>query len=185
MKNTLQDYIKIYNIIPPEICNSTIQSLNNAPWETHQFYDYKNETKISNEKELSVAMYNTPSHEFLMALVDKAYTTYIKELNFFWFGCWTKHTTIRFNKYSVGTQMKQHCDHIQSIFDGENKGIPIMSCIGVLNDDYKGGELVFFEDQIYKLNKGDILIFPSNFLYPHKVNEVIEGKRYTFVSWAF
>ena len=81
--------------------------------------------------------------------------------------------------------MKEHWDGIQSIFDGENKGVPIMSCLGILNDNYKGGELVFFQDQIYKVNKGDILIFPSNFLYPHKVNEVTEGTRYSFVSWAF
>lgn len=185
MKNTLQDYIKIYNIIPPEICDQAVQSLQNKNWETHSFYDYKHEKITSFEKELSVLHDQIPLHDNLMSLVFKAYETYLNDLNFSWYGAWAKHTMIRFNKYDVGTKMKEHCDHIQSIFDGENKGVPIMSCLGILNDNYKGGELVFFQDKTYKVNKGDILIFPSNFLYPHKVNEVTEGTRYSFVSWAF
>jgi hypothetical protein len=32
---------------------------------------------------------------------------------------------------------------------------------------------------------GDVIIFPSTFLYPHKVNEVKKGIRYSFVSWAW
>ena len=32
---------------------------------------------------------------------------------------------------------------------------------------------------------GDILIFPSTFLYPHVVKEVTEGTRYSFVAWAY
>ena len=30
-----------------------------------------------------------------------------------------------------------HADHIHSMFDGEKKGIPILSVLGVLNDDYE------------------------------------------------
>ena len=47
----------------------------------------------------------------------------------------------------------------------KEKGIPILSCLGVLNDDYDGGEFVMFEDFEIKLEQGDLLIFPSNFLY--------------------
>ena len=36
-----------------------------------------------------------------------------------------------------------------------------------------------------KLNQGDVLIFPSNFLYPHKVNSIKKGTRYSFVSWVW
>ena len=35
-----------------------------------------------------------------------------------------------------------------------------------------------------QIEEGDILMFPSCFLYPHQVEEVITGKRYTFVSWG-
>ena len=35
------------------------------------------------------------------------------------------------------------------------------------------------------LKKGDILLFPSTFLYPHRVEQVKKGTRYSFVTWAF
>ena len=42
-----------------------------------------------------------------------------------------------------------------------------------------------FNNKKINLNQGDILIFPSVFLYPHKVEPVTKGARYSFVSWAW
>ena len=36
-----------------------------------------------------------------------------------------------------------------------------------------------------KLLSGDILMFPSYFMYPHEVTDCTKGTRYSFVSWAF
>jgi predicted 2-oxoglutarate/Fe(II)-dependent dioxygenase YbiX len=80
--------------------------------------------------------------------------------------------------------MALHADHIHSMFDGERKGIPILSVLGVLNDDYEGGEFVLIDEKI-DLNKGDIIIFPSNFMYPHKVEPVTKGTRYSYISWIW
>ncbi len=33
------------------------------------------------------------------------------------------------------------------------------------------------------LKTGDMIIFPSNFLYPHQVMPVTKGERYSIVSW--
>lgn len=58
------------------------------------------------------------------------------------------------------------------------------SCSLVLNDDFKGGELAFFDRELkYKLGKGDVLMFPSNFMFPHEVMEVTEGTRYAVITW--
>ena len=81
--------------------------------------------------------------------------------------------------------MQNHCDHIQSMFDGERRGIPILSIVGILNDDYEGGELIMFGDKKIDTKKGDLWIFPSNFLYPHEITPVIKGVRYSYVSWAW
>jgi predicted 2-oxoglutarate/Fe(II)-dependent dioxygenase YbiX len=81
--------------------------------------------------------------------------------------------------------MKTHHDHIQSLFDGERKGIPVLSIVGLLNDDFDGGEFVFFDEHKVNLKKGDILIFPSIFIFPHRVAKVTKGTRYSFVSWAW
>ena len=60
------------------------------------------------------------------------------------------------------------------MFDGERKGIPILSVLGVLNDDYEGGEFVLIDEKM-NLSKGDIIVFPSNFMYPHKVEPVTKA----------
>jgi len=80
--------------------------------------------------------------------------------------------------------MRKHYDHIHSIFDGQRKGIPVLSMLGILNNDYEGGEFLV-RDKQFKLKQGDMIIFPSCFMYPHEVKEVTKGIRYSFISWAF
>ena len=80
--------------------------------------------------------------------------------------------------------MALHADHIHSMFDGKRKGIPILSVLGVLNDDYEGGEFYLIDDKV-DFTKGDILVFPSNFMYPHKVEPVKKGTRYSYISWIW
>ena len=86
--------------------------------------------------------------------------------------------------YAENKKDALHADHIHSMFDGERKGIPILSVLGVLNDDYEGGEFVLIDEKI-DLSKGDIIIFPSNFMYPHKVEPVTKGTRYSYISWIW
>ena len=55
-----------------------------------------------------------------------------------------------------------------------------------LNDDYKGGELFFKEEnkiQKYKLKALSCMIFPSGKEFAHGVKEILKGKRYTIPSW--
>tara|TARA_R100001086_G_scaffold168541_1_gene91612 strand:+ start:6935 stop:7177 length:243 start_codon:yes stop_codon:yes gene_type:complete len=80
--------------------------------------------------------------------------------------------------------MRKHYDHIHSIFDGSRKGIPCLSFIGILNNNFTGGDFIIRDKKI-KTKTGDIIIFPSCFLYPHEVTEVKKGARYSFVSWGF
>ena len=105
---------------------------------------------------------------------------YISSLNFPWFKGWQGYSLIRYNKYNLNKKMAEHCDHINTLFDG--KGIPILSLLIVLNE---GGEFVMFKNVEYKFKAGDLLIFPSNFLYPHRVNPVKKGTRYSVVSWVW
>ena len=91
---------------------------------------------------------------------------------------------IRFNRYPPGTMMRRHFDHIHDIFDGKDRGIPILSIVGNLNDNYEGGEFCL-NDHVIDMKEGDILLFPSCFVYPHHVNEVRKGTRYSFVTWAY
>ncbi len=79
--------------------------------------------------------------------------------------------------------MRQHHDHIHSLFDGVHKGIPVFSMIGNLNEGYEGAHLYFWDGYKMPLGVGDICLFPSLFMYPHGVTEATRGKRYSFVCW--
>ena len=120
-----------------------------------------------------------------MQKIWDSYLNYVKDLNFSWCSSWSGYTEVRFNRYKETRLMAEHCDHIHSIFEGERKGIPVMTALGSLNDDYTGGEFVMFEDTVIPFKAGEIKIFPSCFLFPHRIDPVTEGTRYSFVSWAW
>ena len=57
-----------------------------------------------------------------------------------------------------------------------------------LNNEYTGGDLVFTDQKEkeikrLELSKGSIVFFPSNFMYPHMVEPIKKGKRYSIVAW--
>jgi hypothetical protein len=59
-----------------------------------------------------------------------------------------------------------------------------VSCSFAVNDDYEGGEWSFFGGTYtQRLNAGDAILFPSNFLFPHSIRPVVSGVRYSIVTW--
>jgi hypothetical protein len=80
-------------------------------------------------------------------------------------------------KYHEGCFYIQHTDSF--------KDCPrAVSCSFILNDDFQGGEFAFFDRELkYKLEKGDALMFPSNFMYPHEIMPVTKGTRYSIITW--
>jgi hypothetical protein len=119
---------------------------------------------------------------YIVTLCDKAC---MKDLNFNWFNSWDGYSKVRWNRYSENKKMALHIDHIKSLFDGDRKGIPILSILGMLNNDYEGGKFIMFDNYEIELKAGDLLLFPSVFLYPHKVTPVTKGERYSFISWSW
>jgi predicted 2-oxoglutarate/Fe(II)-dependent dioxygenase YbiX len=187
MNKNLNDYLKVYkNVLTDEQCDSVVAEIEPKPWVRHTFYDVKADSWIEHDKELDNWGGNISSTPILLDSIWKCLHRYIVEdIKFSWFAGWAGYSSIKYNRYNVDTRMELHCDHIHSLFPGSPKGVPILSVIGSLNDNYKGGELIMFEDEIIELNKGDIMVFPSNFMYPHQVKEVTEGTRYSFVSWSY
>jgi hypothetical protein len=195
MLENIKDYILVKNYIPAEVCESTINdiSVNNA-WEKHlwQNYGVVRERPTFPPTELDVAESTPDQNQLLYPYLGEAlkqYEEHIKSNNSFdgFVSNCGLHIAcpVRFNRYTSHTLMKAHHDHIHSLFDGERKGIPTLSIVGLLNDDYEGGNFVFFKDYEIKLKAGDILIFPSVFMFPHRVDKVSKGIRHSFVSWAW
>ena len=191
MKMNLKNYVvKQENFLNKEFCNETIKQLQQAEndWQQHEFYNSgTGESKPwSGEQELDVLHNaNIKNTKELNKKIWWGLDKYIKHNNLPWHQGWTGYSSARYNRYSQNRKMALHCDHIHSLFEGKKKGIPILSCLGVLNDDYDGGEFIMFDDFEIKLKQGDLLIFPSNFLYPHKVEPVKNGVRYSYISWTW
>jgi predicted 2-oxoglutarate/Fe(II)-dependent dioxygenase YbiX len=80
-----------------------------------------------------------------------------------------------FVKYLPGEYFKIHGDH------GPYYSCTI-SAVVYLNDDYEGGEIEFIRQGLkVKPQAGDIILFPSNFVYEHASCEVFSGIKYSVV----
>ena len=185
----LQDYVKRYdNFIDEETIAGVLAEIKDVAWQEHQFYRSDTGEMFSHDHELAVSYSEGPYAQKLNKRLWFAIEQYIlKDFKDFdsWFASWSGYSYVRFNKYDPTTQMKLHCDHIHTLFDGERKGIPTLTILGALNDDYEGGEFMMFGDQKVDMPAGSVLIFPSNFMYPHEVKPVKSGVRYSYVSWAW
>lgn len=90
--------------------------------------------------------------------------------------------TVSLLKYNQGGFYKKH--HDSGIANHRE-----LSAIIFLNNDYEGGHLQFFEpngkDVILDLKPeiGKVVLWPSNFLFPHQATPVTKGTRFTIVSW--
>jgi hypothetical protein len=87
--------------------------------------------------------------------------------------------SISLTHYNPGSNNDMHIDLDFLANDGtRGSSGPIgASCPVVAANSYTGGELYFLnQDVTIKPDIGDLLLFPSNFTYPHRVN-VIGGER--------
>ena len=191
MKNLKNYILHLDNWIPQNILDKTIKELSkDKTWERHTYTSTKNfkANSKNGDKELDICYGNKLTYiKELHQLTWKALEKYIviDKIGGKSFIGWSGFSPIRFNRYNKNQIMSKHCDHIVSLFEGKNRGIPILSIVAVLNDNYKGGEFIMFDDYEIKFKAGDLIIFPSVFLYPHLVKPVKKGTRYSFVSWAW
>lgn len=78
------------------------------------------------------------------------------------------------------TEGQFYIQHVDSFLQAPR----LISCSFALNDNYDGGEFAFFDRQLkYKLNQGDVIMFPSTFMYPHEIMPVTKGIRYSIITW--
>jgi hypothetical protein len=192
-KNIEHYFFHKENFLDEKYCENCINELDKHAWRKHIWYDSTTDSSNirlgDNEPEVfGDDMFTKDIHkinDYIIRKLDSPILEYVQSFKFDWFTNWSGYSAIRFNRYFPNQLMLNHCDHIHSMFDGERKGIPVLSVVGILNDDYEGGELIMFEDKKINTKKGDLLIFPANFLYPHKVAPVTKGVRYSYVSWVW
>ena len=78
---------------------------------------------------------------------------------------------LRLMKYETGAKIHPHSDHDPYIYG---------SCTFNLNEEYEGGEFVFFRgNKKIQLKRGDALIFPADHFWVHEVKPIKKGVRYS------
>jgi len=100
-----------------------------------------------------------------------------------------------FPYFSTGLSIED-TGYIHLIYKGSEKGeykthvdhfdlVPrVLSVSFILNDKYDGGDFSFFEGKhIVKKKTGSVVVFPSNFCFPHAVTPVTNGDRHSIVTW--
>ena len=186
----LKDLIHVERgIIPANLCDYLVDEIEKREWRPHSWYNSVQGTFGSEETmELDVQNITAEHQQLLTPFMISAGAAYNAKYHF---ECertmqiMNKFSAIRFNRYSPGQIMRQHMDHIHSLWNTQDAGIPVLSFILNLNDDYEGADLYFWDDYIVPLGKGDIIMFPSLFLFPHGVTEATRGRRFSAVSWAW
>jgi len=136
--------------------------------------DFKFKTSIhggtpsSECAKLLCEMYDITRHRQLQAVKDYSATFKIGEMRYW--------EATNFVKYGVGHHFAEHTDH------GFSYNCTV-SLVGYANDDYAGGEIEFGLWGIkFKPRAGDLVVFPSNFIYPHRSLAVESGIKYSLVT---
>ena len=183
--NEIKDYISIIdNAIPSSLCEEIIKEYDKSlDWEEAGINQEIVNKEARNCKFIGIS---------LDTIINKNKDTR-KKLDDNIFEC-TKKVMIKYNekfkhitisrdsgydllKYEKGGFYTEHIDSFINI-------PRTISCSFTLNDDFIGGDFSFFNNEItYTLKKGSAIIFPSNFMYPHSVLPIVQGTRYSIVTW--
>jgi predicted 2-oxoglutarate/Fe(II)-dependent dioxygenase YbiX len=85
-------------------------------------------------------------------------------------------------RYGPGQRYSEHADSMpgsRAVY-----GQRLLSAVLYLNDDYEGGELHFPRQGLtYNPKAGSLVLFPSNYCYPHASLPVRHGAKYAVVTW--
>jgi len=176
--------LHIPNYLSKRDCESLINYYNKVESEKLSYY----ETSMAPEGVYKKASFkcievdDPNSVEFgilRFAVVDlvKKYCDYLESFNSFHnysirTGSFNYVHKYRLLKYGEGSSIHQHSDHGPFGYG---------SCTINLNEDYEGGEFVFFngKNQI-KLKQGDAIVFPADHYWVHEVKTLVSGERYSF-----
>jgi predicted 2-oxoglutarate/Fe(II)-dependent dioxygenase YbiX len=176
----LQDFIQVYsNLMPHRLCDAILNEYSDeCDWEDAQVGFGTVDKEVRNCKCVDLSSPNSIPRQQIEYAVSDVFTDIISTVQ-------SDHSTLYISqdtgydllRYDVGDYYRQHVDH----FEEHARSV---SCSICLNDEYDGGEFAFFDSEVlYKLNKGDVLVFPSNHLFPHEIKPVTKGTRYSIVSW--
>jgi hypothetical protein len=184
----INNFIKIYDsALPLSILSNFIQyidkkiNFNEATVGDNKIDFSIRRTYVKGLFKESPSMTEVHWSNFLSDVFDKSILKYKEDLNIVDLPI-TGVKNVDVLKYEPNGFYTWHVDHF-------NLNPRTMSCILLLNNDYEGGSLSFrYPDQSKEMEipvkANRLIVWPSNFMYPHKVNTITKGIRYSVVAWA-
>ena len=177
---------RINKLVPRNTCQKIIEIFEKYPELNVTEHSYKVKTKKKEMDDytcLNLSRIENPNEDILYAL-DEAkkyisimianYVLYIKSKKISPTFCdrlIKSSNSIRILKYEKGQSIKDHSD-----VGGNIRA----SCTLNLNEDYEGGEFIFFEGQIKEVFKtGDAMLFPAEPIWIHGTEPITKGVRYS------
>ena len=177
----LEAIVEIKNVISTEFIDKIIPLTNNKA---------KKNLKVRGGLDKNIRNVKGFGLNYKKSKIQNFYWNYIKQeierLYIFYKAKFPKMLSSKINqidllKYLPGGKYEIHTDHYTNTFRH-------LSIIINLNDEYEGGDLIFTDQRNkeikrLKLEKGSIVFFPSNFMYPHSIEPITKGTRYSIVAW--
>ena len=177
----ISDYVYYYpQVLDSNICNNIVNYFDkNAKWTTSTFSTaYKNTGTSQVIMDEYWIRSKDEHHEHLKTGFEQAVNDYISVYDKIKIQAYTQ---FRINRYGAGGFMNTHIDNIH-YSHGQQQGYPHLTSLIFLNDSYDGGEFVVAEKS-FNGEAGAAVVFPASFMYPHKVNVVRNGERWSCAAW--
>jgi hypothetical protein len=165
LSNSLDSGLKDYSWLPPEE-GDEVRTAANDFVVTEEFLGPKNETNKD--------LYNMNSKvlDVIKTCVSDYASSWGIEIHYY--------QDLNFVRYVAPTGY--FAPHI----DDSPHTVRSVSAVLYLNDNYDGGELLFtrLDNLKVKPKPGDLVVFPSTYLYEHKSEVVTRGTKYCVVSFS-
>lgn len=181
MKDYLEAIVQLNNIVDSNFIKNVMGLTNKKAVKNLSVGNGKINKNIRNVKGYTLTS-KKPTDlfywNFIKEEIERLYTFYKVKFPKM---CSNKINQIDLLKYTPGGKYEVHTDHYTS-------SLRHLSVIINLNNTYEGGDLIFTDQKDkeikrLKLGKGSIVFFPSNFMYPHMIEPIKKGTRYSIVAW--
>ena len=171
----ITDFIHCYeNMLDKNICQEIIKNSENLKFQRastlNNVTDYR---KCYSEK------LDKKFDDDVFKAVGNVINQYAKDHAYFSTGLSVEDTGYEHLIY-IGAQKGEYKEHT----DHADINPRVLTCSFILNDNYDGGDFVFFGGS-YKVTKkiGSAIVFPSNFCFPHAVLPITKGDRHAVITW--
>jgi hypothetical protein len=176
----ITDYIHCYeNVLDKDLCKAIIDNSKNLNFAKATTLHEKETDDVLNYRKCYVMTLDNKFETDLFNGVGKVLKMYKKDHDHFGTGLTTEDTGYEHLIY-IGSQAGEYKEHT----DHGDMNPRVLTCSFILNDNYDGGDFVFFGGE-YKVppKTGSAVVFPSNFCFPHAVTPVTNGDRHAVITW--